>query len=843
MAVNITSIKASSDGAWQGNNPLNYAIPLLIVQTTLVFLLSRSLGFLFKPLRQPKVVAEIVGGILLGPSAFGRNKEYMRRIFPSWSTPILESVASMGLLFFLFLVGLELDLPSIRRGGRRAFAIAAGGICLPFLSGIGVAFVLRKAIDGADKVGYGQYLLFMGVALSITAFPVLARILAELKLLTARVGETAMAAAAFNDVAAWILLALAVALAGNGGNGPPKSPLISVWVLLSGVGFVIFMMVAIRPAMNWISRRCSPEHDTIDEAFICLTLAGVMVFGFTTDLIGIHSIFGAFVFGLTIPKGEFAERLMERIEDFVSGLLLPLYFASSGLKTNVAKIRGLESWGLLALVVTTACAGKIFGTFAVAMLCMIPARESMALGVLMNTKGLVELIVLNIGKEKKVLNDEVFAIMVLMALFTTFMTTPMVMAIYQPARVISGPTHHHLQSSSPTSENPDQVLRVLACVHCPGNIPSLINLIESTCSTTKSRLKLYILHLVELTERSSSIALAHRAGENGFPFIHRIRHHSELHDRVAVAFRAYGKLGRVSVRPTTAMSPLPTMHEEVCHVAKEKRAAMIILPFHKQWRKEDGGDEVENLGHGWRMVNQRVIKEAPCSVAVLVDRGFGSGSHQTPGPTATVAQMVCIIFFGGPDDRQALVLGGRMAEHPAVEVTMTRFVEKEGSHGNGVILRPSPNKCRENNYSFSTAIMNREKEKEADEMAVADFRQKWEGMVEYVEKAAAGNIVEAVVEIGRSGDYDLVVVGKGRFPSATVAKLADREAEHAELGPIGDALASPGKGIMASVLVVQQHDVAHNEEAPVSKILSAQESPIATAQGPSSSIEIQQDTA
>lgn len=327
----------------------------------------------------------------------------MHRIFPKWSTPILESVASIGLLFFLFLVGLELDLSSIRRSGKRAIFIAAAGISLPFTLGIGVAFLLRKTIEGADKVGVAQYIVFMGVALSITAFPVLARILAELKLLTTQVGETAMAAAAFNDVVAWILLALAVALAGNGiPGGPQKSPLISVWVLLSGVAFVAFMMLVIRPAMKWVARRCSPESDIVDEAYICLTLAGVMVSGFMTDFIGIHSIFGGFVFGLTIPKGEFAERLIERIEDFISGLLLPLYFASSGLKTDVSKIRGGKAWGLLALVISTACAGKILGTFAVAMMCKMSARESLTLGFLMNTKGLVELIVLNIGKEKKV---------------------------------------------------------------------------------------------------------------------------------------------------------------------------------------------------------------------------------------------------------------------------------------------------------------------------------------------------------------------------------------------------------------------------------------------------------
>ncbi|XP_062005407.1 cation/H(+) antiporter 20 [Rosa rugosa] len=812
--VNITTIRTASNGLWQGDNPLNFAFPLLIVQTTLIIVVSRFLAFLLKPLHQPKVIAEIVGGILLGPSAFGRNKDYLHKIFPSWSTPILESVASIGLLFYLFLVGLELDLSSTRRSGRRGFSIALAGITLPFLCGIGVALVFRKTIDGADKAGFTQFLVFMGVALSITAFPVLARILAELKLLTTQIGETAMAAAAFNDVGAWILLAVAVALAGDGAGGHNKSPLISIWVLLSGVAFVAFMMVVIRPAMKWVASRCTPEQDVVDEAYICLTLTGVMVAGFMTDIIGIHSIFGAFVFGLAIPKGQFADRLISRIEDLVSGLLLPLYFASSGLKTDVAKIRGGRAWGLLALVITTACAGKILGTFVVAMMFMIPARESLTLGVLMNTKGLVELIVLNIGKEEKVLNDESFAILVLMALFTTFITCPVVMAIYKPARGISIRTHRKLCDLSTADQAAKDELRILACVHGPNNAPSLISLIDSIRSTKKSQLKLFLMHLVELTERSSSIVMVQRARKNGFPFFNRTPR-GEWYDRVAGAFQAYSQLGRVTVRPTTAISALATMYEDICHVAEEKRAAMIVLPFHKQWRC-DGDDHEKkeiNVGNDWRGVNQRVLQNAPCSVAVLVDRGFDNFKAQSLEPDKVVALRICIVFLGGPDDREALELGGRMADHPAVKVKVVRFAEKEGLESNGLMLKPSPTKSTEN--------MDREKEKELDEAAVAEFRSKLveDGTAEYTELVVARNIVEGVLAIGRSGDQDLIIVGKGRFPSSMVAELADRQAEHAELGPVGDILAFSGHGVVSSILVIQQHNVAHAVEAPVSKMV------------------------
>ncbi|XP_022742605.1 cation/H(+) antiporter 20-like [Durio zibethinus] len=781
MQHNVNTIRTSSDGAWQGDNPLNHAFPLLIVQTILVLFTSRFLAFLLKPLRQPKVVAEIVGGILLGPSALGRNKDFLNLVFPSWSTPILESVASIGLLFFLFLVGLELDLSTISQSGRKAFSIAIAGMSLPFIFGAGLSFFLRKAVNGEDKVGNGQFILFLGVALSITAFPVLARILAELKLLTTHVGQTAMAAAAFNDVAAWILLASAVALTGNGSGETHKSPLICIWVLISGVAFVAFMLILVRPMMSLVARQCSAEQDyAIDEACICLTLAGVMLSGFMTDLIGIHAIFGAFVFGLTIPKGgAFAAKLIKRIEDFVAGLLLPLYFASSGLRTDVAKIQGVEAWGLLLLIISTACAGKILGTFVAAMLCMIPVRESLTLGVLMNTKGLVELIVLNIGKEKKVLNDEMFAILVLMALFTTFLTTPAVMAIYKPLR--------RLERALPPAQNSEDELRILACVHGAGNVPSLINLIKSIHTTKKFPLKLYVMNLVELTDRSSSILMVQRALKNGFPLVNRLCRGTK-HDQIAAAFEAYGQLGRVTIHHSTAISALSTMHEDIFHVAEDRRVEMIILPFHKQWRGE-GEEAIENVGHCWREVNQRVLESAPCSVAVLIDRGFNScPSEQAAEPATEMPKRVGILFVGGPDDREALKLSGRMAGQQLAHVTIVRFLQRDGNR----------------------------REKELDEIALAEFKR-CNGSVQYEEKEV-NSVAEEVQRIGESRVYEILVAGMGQQLLSSM-EVTGNNTESEELGAMGDILSSAYLGNFPSTLVIQRREGTDDNEGTFSNML------------------------
>lgn len=296
----------------------------------------------------------------------------------------------------MFLVGLELDPKSLlRQTGNKVLGIALAGISLPFALGIGTSFALRATIS--EGVSTAPFLVFMGVALSITAFPVLARILAELKLLTTDVGRMAMSAAAINDVAAWILLALAIALSGS-----DHSPIVSLWVLLCGCGFVMCCVLILPPIFKWMSQRCH-EGEPVNEVYVCATLATVLAAGFVTDTIGIHALFGAFVVGVNVPKeGRFAGALVEKVEDLVSGLFLPLYFVSSGLKTNVATIRGLKSWGLLVLVIFNACFGKIVGTIVVSLLCRIPLQESLALGFLMNTKGLVELIVLNIGKDRKV---------------------------------------------------------------------------------------------------------------------------------------------------------------------------------------------------------------------------------------------------------------------------------------------------------------------------------------------------------------------------------------------------------------------------------------------------------
>ncbi|KAL3687932.1 hypothetical protein R1sor_014241 [Riccia sorocarpa] len=802
----IHPMKATSNGLWQKDSPIDFSFPLLVIQILIVLILTRSLAFLLRPLRQPRVIAEIIGGILLGPSALGRNQNYMRHLFPKQSITVLETFADFGLLFFLFMVGLELDLTAIRRVGKQSLAVAVAGMCLPFVAGVGVSFVLRATV--AKGTDFGPFLVFMGVAMSITAFPVLARILAERKLLTTDVGQMAMSAAAVNDVTAWILLALAVALSGSN-----TSPTVAIWVLLCGAAFVVVMFVAVKPLMSYIGNM-TPENEQIPEVIICIVLGMTLVAGFCTEIIGIHSIFGAFVFGLVIPKdGTFATSLIEKLEDFISCLLLPLYFVASGLKTNVATISSAQSWGLLVLVIAVACFGKIFGTFLVSQYYTRNVRKSLAIGILMNTKGLVELIVLNIGKDRGVLNDEVFAILVLMALVTTFMTTPLVMALYKPARNIVPYTRRKL-----ANDKSKESLRIMTCVHSIKNVPAMINLTETMRGADKRTLRLYMLHLMELTERSSAILMVQRARRDGRPFWDEGG--AARTDQIVVAYETFGPLSKVTVRPMTAISRFDDMHEDICGSAEEKRAAILILPFHKQLRF-DG--TLESSHPEFRSVNRKVLQNAPCSVGILIDRGVWGSMQIAP---SNVDHKAVVLFFGGPDDREALAVGIRMAEHPGVKLHIIRYTAdldipdvplafSTQTTPEGFTVRRSG---AASSHYFASLEINPAQERAMDEEAISQARK----MVKEPPEAPEGgspritsncsyeeieitDFQDAVSGVGSSGSYHLILVGRSRRASPLLSVLVSRRhPEYSELGPVGDVLTS--STCTASVLVVQQYD-------------------------------------
>lgn len=415
-----------------GHNPVvvdeSNPITLFIVQLVIITALTLGLGWGLKFLNQPKVIAEVIAGIILGPTAMGRIPGFRDSIFPKPSMPYLNLVSTIGLILFLFVVGLEVDISVAKRNGRNSAIISFAGIALPFAISSGIAVPVYDNYVDPTKVSFGHFLLFICVAMSITAFPVLCRILTATKLLDTKVGVIVLSAGVGNDVIGWVLLALTLALSGQGGG----SGVSSVYILLAAVGWSILLLWPIRKAFYWaVKRSGSLETGHPTPGIMTLTLMIVFVSAFMTGIIGVHPIFGGFIAGLLIPhEGGFAIGITERIEDLVTMLFLPIYFTLSGINTNLGTLDDGKAWGYVVMLCVVGFAGKFIGCAGTAKLLKYTWRESGAIGMLMSCKGLVELIVLNVGLEAGIINEKLFSMLVLVAVVLTFITTPGTLWIY-----------------------------------------------------------------------------------------------------------------------------------------------------------------------------------------------------------------------------------------------------------------------------------------------------------------------------------------------------------------------------------------------------------------------------
>ena len=401
------------------------SLTLLFVQAAVIIALSRLLGVAGRRLGQPQVIAEVIAGILLGPSLLGWLwPAATATLFPASSVVVLGLLSQLGLVIFMFLVGLELDLSRIE--GRAAVAISQASIVLPFGLGAGAAVLLYPRLS-PPSVPLLSFALFMGIAMSITAFPVLARILAERGLTGTKVGAVAIACAAVDDVTGWCLLAVVTAIVRR--TGLQRAAL----TIGLAAAFVVVLFCA-RPLLARLGRRAI-EHARLPQRFVALVLLLLLGASAIAEPIGIHALFGAFMLGVVMPKDAALVRgLSEKLEDLVTVLLLPLFFAYSGLRTQLGLIDSAAAWGTFALILALACLGKFGGSTVAARLSGLSWREASTIGLLMNTRGLMELVVLNIGLDLGVISPTLFTMMVMMALVTTMLTGPGTSWIYPPAR-------------------------------------------------------------------------------------------------------------------------------------------------------------------------------------------------------------------------------------------------------------------------------------------------------------------------------------------------------------------------------------------------------------------------
>lgn len=408
----VTATATAAATASRGDVLLDVLLALVVV-----IVAARLCGALCKRLHQPPVIGEVIAGILLGPSLLGRIwPAAMAFAFPPAVTPYLSILAQIGVILFMFLVGLELDLGRLRHRTHATIAISHASILVPFLLGSALALWLYPVLSTSD-VSFTIFALFVGVSMSVTAFPVLARILTDRGIQKTQLGTIALACAAVDDVTAWCLLAFLVALI------KARAADAAVTFGLTGL-YLGLMLMVVRPLVAR-AVRAQEVRKFVSQSAFAVVLAGLLLSSLATEAAGIHAIFGAFLLGAIIPHDSLLARdLTGKLHDLVVVLLLPAFFALTGLRTQIGLVQGASQWLLCGVILATACIGKFGGSFVAARLTGLGARDSAALGILMNTRGLMELIVLNLGLDLHVLTPAFFAMLVMMAVVTTLATAP-----------------------------------------------------------------------------------------------------------------------------------------------------------------------------------------------------------------------------------------------------------------------------------------------------------------------------------------------------------------------------------------------------------------------------------
>lgn len=613
-----------------GVNPLI----LLLMQIALILTLSRAMGLLFARFRQPQVMGEMIAGILLGPSLLGwLAPAVYAALFPSDSTTYLFFLSQFGVIFFLFLIGLDLDPMLIRQQGPTTFAISISSIAVPFLAGAGLTAYLYNTTDvfaDPQKKLFLPAMLFMGAAMSITAFPVLARILTERNLHKTRVGALAIACAAVNDLAAWIILAFVVAMV------HASQAASALRTAFAAAAYVVVMFFIVRPLLGRL-QLLYERQGRLSQGVVATIFLLILASAMATESIGIHAMFGAFMIGFVMPKGtRFVRHLSEKLEDYTVVLLLPIFFAYTGLKTRIGLLDDAQAWAMTLLIVAVACLGKFGGTALAARAAGgMRLREASAVGVLMNTRGLVELVILSIGLEMRVINESVFAMMVIMALITTALTTPVLHWIY-PARLFGGARAAGAARRGAQRQREFAALLPVSLAKSGVPLLQLADMLAQPDAASRRYIALNLRRPVAHEAYRSGLDEADdQAGSPHGPLEPMLEYAAEHH---------------IPVEPISFVSR--DVAEDIAWTAQNRGIDLILMGFHKP---VIGTTILGGTVH-------RVLTASNADVAIFVDRGFRT------------ARRVLVPFMGSQHDRFALELANRMARNLHSLVTVLHVV-------------------------------------------------------------------------------------------------------------------------------------------------------------------------
>ncbi|XP_057956700.1 cation/H(+) antiporter 24 [Malania oleifera] len=752
-------------GIFRGESPLRFTFPLFLFELFLVIIIIHIVRFLLKPLKQPRIVAEAIGGIIIGPSVLGRNKKFAAHVFPENAQFVIRNVGVMAFCYFLFISGVKMDLGVVKHSGKRQLFTATIGVAVPLTAAVVASVILWNSFDKdlrrITSVGA------VTSSLAITEFPVLYPVLKELNLLSSEIGREAMSTAIISDI-----IGLNAIVAFEAAKQGEDKGIRSLWFIISMVILSITVLVGARKLMIMILRR-TPEGKPIDQMYVTGILLAVLAIGFLTDFFGIAIGNGPLWLGLAIPDGPpIGATVVERCEAFLTEFLLPLGFATVGLTTDLSTMS--EAWPTL-LPLFVVCIVGYVTKFAAVLLSSLyfemPLKDSITLGLILSIRGTVEFILFLHWMDKQIIGVPSFSLLVLLSTTMTAIATPLISIIYNPTRPYMVNKKRTIQHTPPDTE-----LRVVTCIHDPESVAGIINLLHVSNPTLNTPFSVYALRLIELVGRASPIFIDHDHNE------HCSEHTGDnaIHNALKQYQETVGD-DVIKIHSFTAVAAQRSMYQDICELALRNKVTLIILPFHKDCLDPLAGG-TELVRKGVQLVNLHVLAHAPCSVGLLVDKG----SFRNPIISRSMrysSYNFVVLFLGGADAREALAYADRMAGSPDVLVTVVRFL----SHN-----------CEGDD----------EMEKKLDDGVVTWFWVKNERNDRVVYKeVVVRNGAETVAAIRAMSDghgYDMWIVGRKQGINPVFLEGLSNWSENLELGVVGDFVASVDFGSGGSVLVVQQ---------------------------------------
>ncbi|KAF5462662.1 hypothetical protein F2P56_018650 [Juglans regia] len=697
-------------------------------------------------------------GIILGPSLLGRFEPF-KILFDVRSQEIIGILAAFGHSLYLFLSGVKMDMTVLNRRGRKALYTGIACMLFPLIIGFSLGLSLKRSWLTKEEA---RILPFLTVLHSLTPFPVVVYLLENLKILNSELGQFGLSAAFVSDAIGLILLLLAKWSRDAMENGNFHA----IFVGASSIIYLLIHVFVFRPAMVWIVKQ-TPEGRPVKTVYIHMIMLLMLVCGLLTYSVNFTFVTGPFLLGLAVPDGPpLGSAIVNKFNCFTQHVLLPLFVTICAMKADLGLISlSCNLLNIYIILLIATFAAKMVACLIPLLYSKMPINDALALALILSFKGEVQLSIYSYygDDQVQVILDKVLSVTIVAILINATIAPILVKYLYDPSRKYAGYKERDIMHNRRNAE-----LRILVCIHKPDNIPTVIKLLEASGPTRQRPFTVYVLHLIKLIGRASPVFISHQTQKKTLP-------KTSYSENVITAFNRFKEenLDGISLLHVfTAISPPKYMREDVCTLALDKLASLIVLPFHRKWSL-DGFVESEDCAI--RTLNCGVLELAPCSVGILVDRGRST-------IPADSSYSVAMIFLGGRDDQEALTLAKRMANDMMnIKLTVVHFVAS-GSE-----------KIRD-----LGDLLDHEVLKDVKLNKVSG------GYVTYMEEMVEDGPQTALIINSMIDEYELIIVGRRQnVVSPQTSGLAEW-IEFPELGIIGDLLASSNNNTRTSVLVLQQ---------------------------------------